>query len=326
MKQNHLLFIGILGFLLFVIAKFVTTEIDSLQYIQMLLVFSYGILIPILLHILHLKKNSLFRWITIFHPVAFLFAMVAFLLPQGIYSTVSSFPWLLFTLMVALFGLLSFLSDKSYRNIHDISIHAGLLYISIGGVWMLLHRTGIQILHFKDVIVLLTAIHFHYAAVVTPIVFGYMGKDFLKVRPSFEKVYTWLMGFFLVGPLVIATGITYSYVNPWFEFLAVVEFVLPVIVLSVLFFVYYVPTIRDRAVKHSYMVTFLSLFISMAFALLYGLGHIGGFGQHGHHSHEILDIPLMVFVHGFVNAFGFSLFALVGLSILKRRQETLENK
>src|SRR5262249_26528248 len=80
-------------------------------------------------------------------------------------------PWLLITVLVALFGLLRLLSHWR-GQVEEWAIDAGLLYLAVGGGWLILSRLGARPLDFGEPIILLTAGHFHYAGLALPILTG----------------------------------------------------------------------------------------------------------------------------------------------------------
>ncbi|KGP72031.1 YndJ family protein [Pontibacillus yanchengensis] len=313
MSEKRLTIFGMCSFISFVILKITLDTMDSLQYVQMLLVFAYGVLIPLGLRFAHTRRTKLYHVLLNLHPAALLFAMGSFFVTPGILSTILSLPWFLFTALISLYGLWSFLYHKIWTRLYETVIHAGMIYIVIGGGWLVLHRTGIPILHFDDIIVLLTSIHFHYAAFVTLIAFGVIGREMNFPNIEISILFQVLSMFLLVGPIFVAVGITFGADYPWIEFIAVTEFVVPIAILSLLCLLFFVPKLSNMLAKTFITLACLSLFVSMTFAFLYGYEGIGDL-------QFLLNIPLMVFVHGMVNAFGFSLCMFSGLYLYLYRE------
>ncbi|WP_170006368.1 YndJ family protein [Bacillus fonticola] len=301
--------IGWIGFLLFVVVSFLMGAIRSIEYVEMMLVIAYGVFVPMGLRLFAPDADRWVAWLWRLHPIAFVATLVSFLLDRGLWSTVFSLPWFFWTALLSLYGLWTLWKRQAWRTLPELLLHIGPVYIVVGGMWLVLHRTGLDIMGFPDIIVLLTSIHFHYAAFVVPIVFG------LALRAAgarLGKVASFLGSLVLVGPIFVALGITFGESLPWFEFFAVVELVVPIALLSFLFLWKWVPTLEDTRAKGLLIIGFGSLFVSMSFAFLYGYGHV-------HDGEELmfLSIPLMVFVHGMVNVFGFSLFTLLGMRRLR---------
>lgn len=303
-EKKHSLF-GFIIFIVFIVLQMSLTSIHTEQYVQLLLVFAYGTLIPLMLALAKTEHTNLYSIFLHIHPISFVLACISFLLERGSLSFILSLPWFGFTAFITIYGLVSLFKAKAWQSMQDLLIHAGMIYIVIGGGWLSLHRLNIDILHFQDILILLTSIHFHYAAFITIISFGLIGTLIRPEQHLVRRIYNGLGGFLLVGPIFVATGITFSPVSPLIEFLSVVEFVVPIALFALLSLVFIVPNVQDPKARVFFMIAFFSLFISMSFAFLYGYGHIS--------TISVLDIPLMVFVHGFVNSFGFSLFMVLGL-------------
>lgn len=308
-------FAGLFLWVAFVVAKLLTTPIDTLQYVMMLLMFAYLVLVPLTLHLVQNKKNSFYRYATKLQPVAAVLAGISFFIEQGILAVILAVPWLITTILIALYGFTRVLQTWKSSKIFDVLIQLGLMYISIGGLWLILHRSGIQILHFSDVIVLLTSIHFHYAAFVTPITMAFLGKQLVTYAPFLKPWFKLIAVLVLLGPPFIAVGITFSNTLPVLEFISVIEFVTPLIVFAILSLVYLVPKL-EFSVKMLLSISFMALLFSMSSAMIYGFAHVS--------ETVILGIPLMVFFHGFVNTFGFTLFGLLGVVVLQEETKSIK--
>ncbi|QSS99519.1 YndJ family protein [Pontibacillus sp. ALD_SL1] len=296
---------GFTIFIIFIVLQMAFTSIHTEQYVQLLLVFAYGTLIPLMLALAKTEQTNLYRALLNIHPFSFVLACISFLLERGSLSFILSLPWFGFTAFITIYGLVSFFKTKAWKSMQELLIHAGMIYIVIGGAWLSLHRLNIDVLHFQDILILLTSIHFHYAAFITIISFGLMGRLIRSRQRLVRRVYNGLGAFLLLGPIFVALGITFSPVSPLIEFLSVVEFVVPIALFALLSLGFIVPNVKKPKARVSFIIAFFSLFVSMSFAFLYGYGHISEI--------SVLDIPLMVFVHGFVNSFGFSLFMILGL-------------
>ncbi|TKD70490.1 YndJ family protein [Pseudalkalibacillus hwajinpoensis] len=307
-------FAGLFLWVLFVVAKLVTTPIDTLQYVMMLLLFAYLVLVPLTLNLVP-QKNTFYRYATRLQPFAAICAGISFFFDQGLIAVLFAVPWLITTIFIALYGFTRLLQEWKKSTIFNVLIQLGLMYISIGGVWLVLHRSGIEILNFSDVIVLLTSIHFHYAAFITPISMAFIGRMLVRTAPVLKPWFKLVAFLVLIGPPFIAAGITFGDTMPVLEFASVVEFVTPLVVFSILCLVYLIPTL-DYAVKMLLSISFVSLLFSMSSAMIYGFAHVN--------ETVILGIPLMIFFHGFVNTFGFSLFGLLGVTALNETSTPIQ--
>lgn len=231
-------------------------------------------------------------------PVGAVFVFVALVLPSGSTGArLATIPWLFVTGLLALTALAR-AGNRGLWPLSEMVIDAGLAYSVVGAVAFVLYEFGIT-LWFEPVIILLTAVHFHYAGFVLPVFTGLAGRA-LGQRAG--RGFHALTAVVLAGPALIAVGISFS---PVVEVLAVSAFTVAVAVLAGYVVVQIVPT-RPRTQGALLSLSALALPVSMALALGYGLGIYTGFDPLG------LDISTMTTIHGTLNAFGFAVIGMVG--------------
>lgn len=250
------------------------------------------------------------RWLRVENalqlPTALLLG-VAYLLPPGPMAAGLALPWLGTTGVIALCGLTLLL--RSGRTMSEICLAAGLIFISVGGAWAVADRLGFRPLEFDPVIVLLTAIHFHYAGFTLPLVTG------LAMR----HVRGWLANLtgaaVIVGVPVVALGITTTHqgVGPGLECFAACTLALAGTLAALLHIRLVVQPGRPALVRGLWTLAALSLLFSMALAALYG--------SRFYLPVAWLDIPWMRALHGTANAIGFGLAAIVAWSLVKDTAE-----
>jgi hypothetical protein len=234
---------------------------------------------------------------------AALAVVAALAFPVGtIKSVVFSLPWLLVSGLLALFGLWRLLS-RGLRPLPELAIDVALLYLPVGAVALLLHRADITFF-FDPIIILLTAVHYHYAGFVLPLVAGMAGRVLIGDSSGFGtdlvgRSATVVTLVILVNLALIAVGITFS---PLVEVVAVSLFTVAVAVFAVLLLRYVVPTL-SRTPAALLAVASCSVFLTMALALAYGYSAFPATGQ-------LITISEMIRWHGTLNAFGFALPAL----------------
>ena len=244
-------------------------------------------------------------------PPAALAAVAALALPvESAASVALVLPWLAVTGVTAAVGLRR-LRSRGLRPLPDLAVDAGLLYLPVGGVALLLHRAGIS-LRFAPVIVLLTVVHYHYAGFVLPLVTGMAGRILANDEGRFGTdptgrvaVVTTLV--IVANVALIAVGITFS---PLVEVLAVALFTAAVGGFAVLVLRRVVPTV-PRVPGALLAIASLSVLASMVLALAYGYSAFPPTG-------ELVTIGEMVRWHGSLNAFGFALPALLAFRLLGR--------
>jgi hypothetical protein len=114
------------------------------------------------------------RLVRVWPLAAGAFAASAFIQPGTVAAFLTA-PWLAFTIAIASCGVYR-LAWQGLRDWRDVAVNAGCLFLAVGGAWALASRAGWQPLGFAEPWVVLTAVHFHYAAFVLPLVIGVTGR------------------------------------------------------------------------------------------------------------------------------------------------------
>ncbi|MBI3407440.1 MAG: YndJ family transporter [Planctomycetes bacterium] len=103
------------------------------------------------------RTRTYWRWVLRAQPFAAGLLLASFGLECGVNAAALAVPWFGFTLALAWIGLNLFRAGQlPFRAV-------ALAYTAVGGFWAFLARAGVRPLGFPDVIVLATAVHFHYA-------------------------------------------------------------------------------------------------------------------------------------------------------------------
>lgn len=235
----------------------------------------------------------------ILQPPSAVLLGIAHFVPQGWIAGCLAVPWLATTALMASCGLLR-LWNRGFRPLHEVCVDAGLVYAVVGGAWALADRLGLRPLDFEAVIVLLTAIHFHYAGFVLPVALGLA----MRQRPG---VLAALAGILVVlGVPFVAVGITATRLGAT-----------PLIECSAAWFLAGGGTLAGglhlclalqpgwpRLIRILWGLAGVSLVGSMALAAMYGSRFYAPVAW--------LDIPWMRVLHGTANALGFGLAGTVG--------------
>lgn len=98
-------------------------------------------------------------------------ATISFFLPTGILAASFASGWLLVCAWFALRGLRS-LWRYRVQSFSQICFAIGEGYLVVGGIWLVASRLGSQSVGFQEPIVLLTAVHFHFAGFVSALLAG----------------------------------------------------------------------------------------------------------------------------------------------------------
>jgi len=293
-------FSAMAGAVVWVVALFYRTG-DSVEtdLIQKVFLLAALVVVPLGISLIESKEE----WITLriaalLQPFTALLCLISLVLPQGIPAGILASAWLVTVSFIALAGLLRVVFSKQPLSL-ELAVSAGMMYLPVGGAWFVASRLGFQPLGFGDTIVLLTAVHFHFAGFAAPILVGLAGRQLAGSRALAVAAIAIVFG----TPLV-AAGITLSTKLALGGTLNV-AFGLLLLGCVVLFRV--VPKLQARLAQVLLVLASLSSCFAMVLAVLYSYSIVT--------KTVILDIPQMAMTHGLLNSFGFSLCGLLGWAI-----------
>lgn len=223
----------------------------------------------------------------------------SFLLPDGLIASILAVPWLVVTVTLALMGVRKLLEGQLIFS-PKLAISAGLIYLPVGGIWAQLARMGVRPLNFSDDIVMLTAVHFHYAGFLLPVLCGLVVKE----KPG--RLATTAVFGVVGGVPLTAVGITLSQLGVGFAVELISAWITAAaglltagLYLGLALDGQYQPTARVF-----WGVTAACLTVGMVLAATYGSRQLVGV--------EWLTIPWMRALHGTANSVGFALAGLLG--------------
>jgi len=243
-------------------------------------------------------------WYTVSYsqlPAA-IFLTAAFLTPAGTVAGLLALPWFCFTLLLA--GLA--LDEIRHRpTLVEFGRLGAMLLLPVGAAWALMSRSGLQPLGFAPIIVLLTAVHFHYAGFALPLLAG----ELLRWRNNVLN--RALLIAVLAGVPMVAVGITTTQLGGPRE----VE-LLAAITLAVVGILLGLGHVRQAAHWPGWVglllaVSGLSLIAALGNSGLYALGQYGLIPR--------IEIPFMVHWHGAINAVGCALCGLFAWHLVLTR-------
>lgn len=214
-------------------------------------------------------------------------------LPGGL-----SFGWLLFTLLLGLYGVL-ILKEKG-KQPEELAIAAGLLFFVVGGIWFVLYQNQVVFFRVNPGVSALSAVHFHFSSAIIPIFIGMMGR----VLPK-KGWYNWVVGIDIAGPILIAFGIVFSKVV---EMTGVTLFACNIFIYTAYLLIHLRRYGRSLA---AWLLTIscAAFYCIVALSLLYPA------------VRRLYSLTIMDFipVYGALHAFGFVLFGLVGWVMMMSR-------
>ncbi|HEV7395104.1 MAG TPA: YndJ family protein [Pyrinomonadaceae bacterium] len=261
------------------------------------------------------SEMATFRFAAIAQSIGAALVAGSFLFQQGTIAGLLAAAWLIVTGLTAIHGLAR-VWKRETRTLEEVSVSAGLLFVLIGAGWLVLSRLGVQPLGFGDTIVLLTAVHFHYAGFAAPILAGLAGRTLMS-QPKFAapKIARRMFGFAVIGIVIgtpiVAAGITLS---PRLGFAGTLIISLALILLSIVSMGWVIPQINRKSAQLLLVISALSPFVSMVLASLYSYSLAT--------KRLIIDIPQMAMTHGLVNAFGFALCGLIAWTLLNSERSS----
>ncbi|GAB5536410.1 MAG: hypothetical protein Rubg2KO_26590 [Rubricoccaceae bacterium] len=239
----------------------------------------------------------------------------SFLLPVGRGAALLILPWAIVTALIALdaLGRLRALWVARRWDAAEAVLAAGFGMLPGGAVWAILSRAGIDPGPYGELVVLLTAVHFHYAAFVAPVWAGLLGRFVAEAQPSWRRLYTVFGLGVVLGTPLVAIGIAASQGpagGAVIETVGVVLLTFSAIGLGALGLAM-APRVDDRWAGVMLAVSSGSLVAAMGLALWFNVG--GRFGL------ASPDVVWMLPRHGWLNAIGFGLWGALGWRRLRPR-------
>lgn len=231
-------------------------------------------------------------------------AAASLLLEEGWAAAAAAAPW---ALVPAAMLWRRVLPVDPRRIARDLGAVAPAGYLLVGAGWLVLSRYGARPLGFGDAIVQLTAVHFHYAGFVAPLLtlqlVRRLERDAPPAAPAARSAF-W--GVVAATPLT-AAGITFSTV---LGAAGAVVFAVSLTVAAVLMLVF---VVRRVGLAAAFLLgaSALSVMASMVLAVLYSFGQWLGT--------PAPSLPVMARTHGVLNALGFSLAGVLGWLLQRER-------
>ncbi|MEM1214205.1 MAG: YndJ family transporter [Bacteroidota bacterium] len=225
---------------------------------------------------------------------------IAFFLPNGWWAGSISAIYLLLTTR--------FSWRLWYRGIWPFFFKVAFSCLPVAAAWAVADRLGWQPLGFDALIVLLTAIHFHYAGFALAILAGLL---------PVIKYQKWVHILYVGGVGGVAVGITVT------QFSGPVAVEILATTIMACFGIYVAMRQLNYAWRQNNLASKVLLLLG-SLALLVGMILALAYGWRWTHHWPWLTIPFMYATHGLLNSLGFASLSLLGYSLSSNFQLSLE--
>jgi hypothetical protein len=224
-------------------------------------------------------------------------ATVSMFQPAGLTAAALASAWFLVCSWLAVDGLRRFLKYKT-QSFSQFCFALGEAYLIVGGTWLVISRLGLQPLGFQEPIVLLTAVHFHFAGFLSAVLAGLTYERLRESRWS-NPLRAALAGA-VIGPGLL--GLAFL-AGPKLKLAAVMLIVAGQFGLAA-------GTIRVAA-GMEHLAGRAMLFFSSA-CVLAGMVLAATWAMGEYPLHPFVDLARMEKYHGVLNALGFGVCGLLG--------------
>lgn len=280
----------------------------ELSNIELILLFAIFITIPMTLFGKLYSKDRTGSSLKLSQALfpTYLFGMISlagsFVVGKGPYGGYLSVGYFITTLVIAMLGGLNILRF-GIRRIEETVLNMGMIYLPVGGIWLVQSRFGTGLFGFTEPLVVLTAIHFHYSAYLTSVIVGNCGRLIDPRRKSYS-IYKVTATVYIIAILLVAYGISRS---PIIELVGSFLLAGSVFTLAFLFLLKIIPDVNMK-IKFVLSIALISVLTSMVLAIYYAISIYFGLNW--------ITIEQMVDYHGLLNGVGFAFFGVLGIIML----------
>jgi hypothetical protein len=285
------------------------------DWLEKLLLFAIFLAIPLLLFLVPTNKRygigSRYHTLLLkYHPYMAATIGLAFVFPTGWISGTLSIIWAFYLLALSGYGVRRIM-ERGWYILEENAIDVGFLYAILGGIWLSIYCFIGGFAPYPRQIVLLTAIHFHYAAIFAPVFMGLVGR-MLAVDQKTGTLYRWSTYGMMISPLLVAIGIS---VGHWLETLAVLLFAACLFIYSYFVLVYISKQVKNAIIRIGLQISAVIIVLTILLSIIYSFGLLFGTNW--------LTIDQMLGFHGVSNALGFVILGLLCWLCLNPKENTI---
>jgi hypothetical protein len=236
------------------------------------------------------------------HLPAALCAIASFWLQPGTAATMLALPWFGVGCFTGLHGFIS-LSRGGYKSLKTACVIVSFVYLPVGCAWLIASRLGLHPMGFQEPIVLLTAVHFHFAGFAAPLLALAAKSSIEKKNCVLHRIFNVVAAGVLAGPGLLAAGFV---IGPHLKLAAALIVACSEIGLSV-FFLAGVRAIRPRLSQALIVISAASVLFAMVLAGAWAIGEFP--------LQPFVHLDEMAKLHGTANSLGFILCGLAGWTL-----------
>ena len=233
---------------------------------------------------------------------AALCVVASFFFPQGAAAASLALPWFCFGCLLGFRGLMSFIRG-GFKSLKAVCVTMSLSYLPIGCAWLVASRYGLNPMGFQEPIVLLTAVHFHFAGFAAPLLTRAAAAALGKTAVHTQRLFRAIAVGILAGPGLLAAGFV---IGPRLKLAAALLLVASEIGLAS-FFLAALKAMRPRLAQVLVALSAASVLFAMVFAGVWAIGEFP--------LQPFVHLAQMAKFHGTANAFGFTVCGLLGWTI-----------
>src|SRR5208282_6541812 len=281
----------------------------ELEWIDLLFLFAPLMIVPLGLELTHRIERGVAQSLPeriarlVQLPCALL-AVVSLCLERGTVAASLSAAWLLFCGVLALDGLIR-LYRRAFRDLDSAFPAVAFVFLPVGAAWLVASRLGLTPLGFEEPIVLLTAVHFHYAGFAAPLLArssrrALGGSQIPSIRAALFNV---VAAGILVGPALLAAGFV---IGPRVKLAAALVLATSEIGLAISF-LFALRHVSQLTAKVLILLAAVSVAFAMILAALWAVGE--------YPLQPFVHLAEMARLHGTANAFGFTFCGLLGWTL-----------
>lgn len=284
----------------------------SLGPIELMFLLAPLVVVPLGVELLRLAAppgpaGVLLRWASWIQPLGAVLLIFSFRHEPGTGAALWNAGWVVVGALVGLAGLFR-LAESSPLWLERLCFVVAQLYLLVGVAWLGASRWGYAPLGFAEPIVLLTAVHFHFAGFAASMITGTTLASVRRANQRISIVMRAAAVGALIGPALVAVGFVLSLRLKVF---AIALFSLSLVTVTL----HGLPALRNVRpffAKTLVGISTSAVVVGMALAVVWALGEWTG--------RLWIDLDHMARFHGALNGLGFSSCGLLGWLLAKREE------